>query len=102
MANEHDLMAAEPRQAALDGRIVAEMAVAVQFAEFPADHFDVIPEQRPLRMPGDLYRLPGAEIVVGLAKQRGVIAAKLAKLFGIIHLGLLLASFQLANLVFQL
>ena len=84
VADEHDLVPAEAGQAALDGGVVAEVAVAVQLAELAADQLDVVLEQRPLRVAGDLHRLPGAEVVVGLAEQGGVVGAKLAKLLGVI------------------
>ena len=74
-------MAGEAGQAADDGRVVAEDSVAVQFAELAADQFDVIAEHRPLRMAGNLHRLPGAEIVVGFAEQARVIGAKLTQFF---------------------
>ena len=102
MADEHHLVPAHAGQAADDGGVVAEVAVAVQFAELAADHLDVILEERPLGMPGNLHGFPGAEVVVGLAEQRGVIRAKLAKLFGIIHLLLGLQSLQLLDLLLEL
>jgi len=52
-------------------------------------------------MAGDLNRFPGGEIFVGLAKQRRVIGAKLAKLFRIIRLLRVLKGFQLVNLLFE-
>jgi prephenate dehydrogenase len=69
-----------------DGGVVAEMAVAVQFAELAADHVDVIIEQGPLGVPGDLHGFPGGEVFIGFAEQRGVIGTKLAKLFRIVDL----------------
>src|SRR5262249_36623519 len=42
VADEHDLVPAEASQAALDRRVVAEVPVAVQLTEIPADHVDVI------------------------------------------------------------
>ena len=84
MADQDDFMSAEAGKSAVNRRIVTEQAVTVKLAKFAANHLDVIAEQRPLRMPGHLNRFPGGEIAVGLAKQRSVIGAKLAKFFGII------------------
>src|SRR5262249_44597247 len=85
VADEHDLMATKACQAALDGGVVAEEAIAVEFAELPADHLDIVLEERPLRVAGDLHGLPGAKALVRLAEQGSVIGAKLAKLFRIIR-----------------
>ena len=102
VADEHDLVPGHAGQAALDGGVVAEVAVAVQFAELAADHVDVVVEQRPLRVAGDLDGLPGGQVVVGLAQQRGVVGAKLAKLFGVIDLLGGLQGFELVDLLFEL
>ena len=95
-------MAAEPGQAAEDSGVVAEMAIAVQLAELAADQLDVVAEQGPLRVAGYLNGLPGAEVVVGLAQQRRVVGAKLAKLARIIDLLFGLEGFQFLDLKFEL
>jgi hypothetical protein len=101
MANEHDLVAAHAGQAAADGGVVAEGAIAMKFTEIAAGQLDVIVEQRPLRMPGDLDGFPGGEVLVGLSEQGGVVGAKLAKLFRIIDSLLRLESFQFLYLRLQ-
>src|SRR4051812_29482292 len=78
-------MTRQAGQAALDRGVVAIVAVAMQSAELTADDIYIVPELRPLRVPRDLHRLPRAEFLVRLAEQRGVVGAKLANLFGIIH-----------------
>jgi hypothetical protein len=45
---------------------------------------------------------PGAEVVIGFAEERGVVQAKMAKLFGIIDLLLGLEAFQFDDLFFEL
>src|SRR5690242_8847988 len=77
------------------------MPVAVQLAELAADQLHVVAEQRPLRVAGDLHRLPGAQVVVGLAEQGGVVRAKLAKLFRIIHTLVGLEGLQLLDLLLE-
>src|SRR5206468_1336527 len=79
MADEHDLLLADAGEAALDGRVVAEVPIAMQLTELAADDLDIVLEQRPLRMPGDLDGLPGRKVVVGFTEQGGIVAAKLAK-----------------------
>jgi hypothetical protein len=101
-ADEHDLVPAEACQAALDGAVVAEAAVTVQFAELAADEVHVVAEQRPLGVAGDLDGLPGAELLVGLAEQRGVVRAELAELLGVVHLLLHLQRLELVNLLLEL
>ena len=102
MANQHDLVAAHSRKAAVDRRVIAKGAVAMNFAELPANEIHIIAEERALRMPCYLNRLPGTQVVVGLAKQGCVVHAKLAKLFRVVHLLLGLHRLQLENLLLQL
>ena len=100
-ADEHDLVAGEASEAALDGAVVAEEAVAVEFAELAAGHLDVIAEQRPLGVAGDLDGLPGGEVLVGLAEQGGVVGAEVAELLGVIDLLLRLHGLELVDLAFE-
>src|SRR4030095_2416237 len=102
VADQHHLMAAQPGQAALDGRIVAELPVAVYLPELPANHLHIVFKQWPLRMAGNLDSLPGRKVVVRFSQEGGVIAAKLAKFFRIIHLFLGLNMLQVPDLLFQL
>ncbi len=102
VADEHDLVSAEAGESAEDGGVVAECAVAVDLAEVAADHFDVVFEERALGVAGDLDGFPGGQVVVGFSQQRGVVEAKMAKLFGIIHLFLGLEAFEFVDLFFEL
>ena len=102
MPDQHHLVVGRAGQAAHDGRVVAVAAVAVELAELAADGIDVVLEQRPLGMPRHLHRFPGREVVVGLAEQRGVIGAKLAKLFGIVSLLGRLHRLDFVNLLLEL
>jgi hypothetical protein len=101
MADEHDFVTAQAGKAAIDGGIVAEETVAVNLAEFPTDQVDVVPEEGPLGVPGYLDGFPGAEVVVGLAKQRGVVIAKLAKFLGVVDLLFDVEGFKLTDLLFE-
>jgi hypothetical protein len=102
VADQHHLVAGHAGQPALDGGVVAEEAVAMEFAELPADHVHVVPEQRPLRVAGDLHRFPGAEVFVGLAQQGGVVHPELAELLGVVNVLLALQELQLVDLLLEL
>ena len=51
MADEHDAIFGEAREAGADGPVVADRAVAVQLDKFVEDHGEVIAGLRPIRMP---------------------------------------------------
>jgi hypothetical protein len=102
MADEHDLVATQAGQAADDGRVIPILAVAVELAELPADHVHVVFEEGALGMAGHLDGFPGREAFVGLAEESGVVAAKLAKLPGVVGLASRLEHFQVTDLLFQL
>ena len=52
--------------AADDRLVLAEIAVAGERREILDQPVDVVPEMRPLRMPGDLRLLPGGQLGIGL------------------------------------
>src|SRR5207248_230724 len=102
MADEHDLGPADAGQPALDRRVIAEVPVAMQFAEPLADDLDIVLEQRALGMAGNLDGLPRRKVLVGFLQERGIVAAKLAKLFRIIHPFGFLMRLQLLDLLLEL
>src|SRR5580700_6013347 len=77
VADENDFLARESSQAADECGVVAESAVAVDFAELRADYVDIVAELGALGMAGDLHGFPGGEVVVSLADEGGIINTKL-------------------------
>ena len=61
LADDHDGRPSMPRQAADDGQVVAEHAVAMQLGEIRADHVDVVERIGPARMARELRDLPGRQ-----------------------------------------
>ncbi len=102
MPDEHDLVAAKACQATANRLVVAEAPVAVDLAEFAANHLDVVFEERPLRMPRHLDNLPGGEILIGFAEKGGVVVAELTEFTGVVELLLGLERLQFLNLLFEL
>jgi hypothetical protein len=99
--DQHYLVPAETGEPAFDRGVVAVVAIAVQLAELATTQLDIVLEQRPLRVAGNLDGLPRREVLVGLAEQAGVVRAELAKLFRIIHLLRHLQRLQLVDLQFE-
>ena len=64
VADDADRFAAETAEAAEDGVVVAELAVAGESLEIGDQRVDVIDGMRPLRMPRDLRLLPGRQVGV--------------------------------------
>ena len=64
--DHHDFVAVEPGHSANDRRIIAEAAVAMDFAEIGEDALNVIERLRPLRMPRQFGLLPGGRRCVHL------------------------------------
>eukprot|EP00042_Codosiga_hollandica_P001261 m.925518 g.925518 ORF g.925518 m.925518 type:complete len:419 (-) comp132159_c0_seq1:150-1406(-) len=69
VADDHAGLAVEARNAANDGRVIREMAVAVQFLELGEDFRAVVQRLRPLRVAGDLIDLPRRHARVDLFGQ---------------------------------
>ena len=65
-----------------DRLVVADGAVAVQLDELLEDQLDVVAGLGALRMPRDLDDLPGVEVGIDLALERGQLAAQPADLLG--------------------
>src|SRR3546814_11774111 len=67
MANHHDAALTQPSAAAEDCLIVAESAITLERDEFVENTSDLMYEDRPLGLVGDLRVLPGRElgVVVG-------------------------------------
>ena len=70
MAEQADAFAAEAAEAADDGVVVAELAVARERHEIGDQLGDVVQAVRPLRVAGDLRLLPGGEVGVELLERR--------------------------------
>ena len=70
MAEHADALAAEAPEAADDGRVVAELAVAGERHEIGDQAFDVVEAMRPLRVAGDLRLLPGGEVGIEFLQRR--------------------------------
>jgi len=102
VADEHDFVAAESGEAAEEGLVIAELAVAVELAELAADHVDVVFEEGTLGVAGHLHGLPGTEVVVGFAEEGGAVGAQLAKLLGVIDLFGGLEGLKVPDLGFEL
>ena len=66
-ANHHHFMPAEAGKPADHRPVLREQPVAVQLAEVGKGRFEVIQRERPLRMPGNLDPVPGAEVGEDLA-----------------------------------
>jgi hypothetical protein len=67
VADHHHAAAIDARQAADDGGVVGECAVAGEFVEFVADQPQGIERVRPRRMAGELRDLPLGEVAEDLA-----------------------------------
>src|SRR5690606_15043094 len=70
VSDEHALDGADAPEAADDGRIVAETAVAVKFGEVAAEAADVVAALRPAGVAGDADRVPRAELRVEVGEER--------------------------------
>src|ERR1019366_2740020 len=81
LANQHDAMIADACEAGADGPVVADGAVAVKFDEFVENHADVIERLRAGGMTRNENRVPGAEVMINLARQADDFPADTANLF---------------------
>ena len=68
MADHHDRLVVEPREAAHHGMVVREVAVAGQRGEFPEQLLDVVAAMRAVRVPRHLAFLPGRQPLVEVAE----------------------------------
>ena len=75
-------MIVEMGQSRDDRLVVAKGAVAVQLEKLLEDQIEIIARLGPLLMPRDLDDLPGVEVGIDLAFERGQLAAEPADLFG--------------------
>jgi hypothetical protein len=79
MADDEHGPALEAREAAYDGGIVAKRAVAMQFGKIGEEQADEIKRVGPLRMPGQLRALPGADMREEFAAQLRNLLAELGE-----------------------
>jgi hypothetical protein len=77
VADQHDLVVADPCEPGADRPVVADRAVAVQLDELVAHHPDVVHRLRPARVAGHQHRLPRGQRRVPLAEERGQLAPQL-------------------------
>ena len=68
VADDADALALEPAEAADDGLVLGELAVAGERDELGDQRADVVEAMRPLRMARDLRLLPGRQLGVEIAK----------------------------------
>src|SRR5207247_10913227 len=67
VSNNHAALPVEHGETTRHCSIVCKTPVAMQFAPVCKTSFNVIESKRPLRMPRDLYTLPGRQVAVNLA-----------------------------------
>ena len=65
MPHQHHGGSAEPGEAADDGLVVAELAIALQLDEIREQPFDIVDKMRSLGVAGDLGLHPGIKAGVG-------------------------------------
>jgi hypothetical protein len=85
VADEHDLFAGDPPQAARNGLVVAVEPVAVEFLEFLDEGLDVIGGLRPVGVAGHLHGFPRGERGVLLADHRDKVLAHVADFGARVH-----------------
>ena len=93
--------AADAAQAAADGLVVGEAAVAVQLDEVLARSGRCSRRPAGGGVAGDLHRLPGGEVAVGLLQQSAGTGREVADLGGVVAAGLGLLGLQLGDLPVQ-
>ncbi len=69
MAHDHHRRTPEAAEAADDGLVVRELAIAAQLYELVDQPAHIVEEMRPVRVAGDLGLLPGVELGEGLDPQ---------------------------------
>ena len=98
MSDHNNRLAAEAREAAEDGVIVHELAVAGEFDELIEQLLDIVEEVRALGMAGDLRLLPGRKVRVDLLELLVRLLAQLADFF---LDGRAAGGFELSDLFFE-
>jgi len=101
VGDEHDLFAAEAGKAGDDGAVVAEGAVAVEFAEVLGDEVEVVGEERAAGVAGDLDGLPGGEVVVDFGGELDEVLAELADFGGVVDAAGALEVLEFGDLGFE-
>ena len=101
VAQHHAGLAVEARQAADDGQVVGEVAVAVQFLEVGEDLVDVVQRVGPLRVARDLRHLPGRQAGVDVLGELLALLAQALDLVGDVDRRLVLHVAQLFDLGFE-
>ena len=102
MADHHAGLAVEAREAADDGQVIGEVAVAVQFLEVGEDVADVVQRVRALRMARDLRHLPRRQARVDVLGELLALLAEAVDLFGDVDRGFGLHVTQFFDLGFEL
>ncbi len=69
MADDRAALPLEGGEAGDDGRVVAEVAVAVELDEVLEDALEVVAEVGPVRVTAELHLLPDREVLVDVAGQ---------------------------------
>ncbi|KAF4516425.1 hypothetical protein B566_EDAN003171 [Ephemera danica] len=100
--DNHDRVPIEARQAANDGMVVGEGAVAMEFFEVAEQQGEIVERVRTLRVAGDLGYLPGRQLRVDTLGQLGALLFETADLLGDVDSGVVLNKAQLFNFGFEL
>src|SRR5690606_17906535 len=90
VADHHDRLAVEPRQAADDRAIVPERPVAMQLVEVREQRADVLERLGALRMARDHGHLPWRQLRVRVLQERFALLAQPAELLGDVYGGIVL------------
>ena len=98
VADHHAGLAVEARQAADDGGVIGEMAIAVQFLELGEDLGAIVQGLRALRVAGDLIDLPGRHIGVDVLGELQALLVEAVDLFGDVDRPFVLHVAQLFDL----
>ena len=102
VADDHALVRADATEAGDDGFVVAEAAVAVEFAELLGEHAEVVGGLGAAGMSGDLDGLVGGEFCVGGLEQGQVGVAEIEDFLGVVFGAIAGAGFEFTDLLFEL
>ncbi len=101
MTDDHDGLAADPCPAAHDGRIVPELAVAVQLDEVGKDGAEVVERVGTPGVPGYLNPLDGSQVLVNVLAQHRKFGVELFEFLGDIDVVLGADLLEVVDLPFQ-
>ncbi len=97
LSDKKDLVPPDSAESRDDGLVVSEAAIAVELAKIADEGVDVVPHERPARVPCHRHRLPGGKVRIGGPGQADQSGPHLPDVGGEISAGLRLASLQLGD-----